>query len=120
MATTPKGIYYPTASDQVAPLHTVFAGLASSVDAALPLSGSEALNFTSTTAGSTQSVTVSFPSALSVAPTRIQTTVKGPVSGSSSYVATITNSTTTSFTAIIYRLNAAAAQNINLVWSVMN
>jgi hypothetical protein len=120
MATTPKGIYYPTASDQVAPLHTVFAGLASSVDAALPLSGSELVVFSGTTAGATQSVTVTFPLTLPLAPTRIQGTVRGPVSSSSSYVVTVTNSTTTSFTATIYRLNAGSAQNINLVWSVMN
>lgn len=120
MATTIKGIYYPTASDQVAPLNSVFAGVASSVDAALPLSGSEAVSFTGTSAGSAQTVTVTFGSTQPTAPTKILATVRGPVSGSSSYVVTVTNSTTTSFTAIIYRLNAGSAQNINLVWSVMN
>lgn len=119
MATTPKAIYYPTASDQVAPLHTVFAGLASSVDEALPTSGTEAVNFTGTTAGATQSVTVTLAEALPAAPSLVQVTVRGPVSGSSAYFGTVTNSTTTSITILICRLNAGSAQNINVVWSVM-
>ncbi len=119
MATTPKAIYFPTATDQVAPLHTVFAGLASSVDAALPTTGSKLVNFTGTGAAATQTVTITLPAALPTAPSRVQVTVRGPVSGSSSYVGTVVNSTTTSITVIIFRLNAGSAQNINVVWSVM-
>ena len=38
-ATTPDGIVYPDASDPVAPLNTVFQGLAESVQDALTASG---------------------------------------------------------------------------------
>lgn len=120
MATTTKGIYYPTSTDTITPLESVFATVASSVDAAIPLSGSEPVVFNGTSAGNTQVATVSFPSELSVAPDKIQCSVRGPVSGSSSYVATVTNSTTTNFTVTIYRLNAGVAQTVNVIWSVMN
>lgn len=36
MPTTPQGIYYPDASTNVAPLHTVLATMASSIDNSLP------------------------------------------------------------------------------------
>ena len=120
MATTSKGIYYPTSSDQITPLETVLAGISQSVDSAIPLSGSQSISFTGTTAGASQSVTISFGTTLSAAPQRIQVTIRGPISGSSSYVGTVTNSTTTGFTVIIHRLNAGVSQTINAVWSVMN
>lgn len=120
MATTTKGIYYPTSTDTITPLESVFATVASSVDAAIPLSGSELVTFNGLTAGNTQVATISFPEELSVAPSKIQCTVRGPVSGSSSYVVTVTNSTTTNFTIVLYRLNSGVAQNLQIVWSVMN
>lgn len=120
MATTSKGIYYPTSTDTITPLESVFSTVASSVDAAIPLSGSEPVVFNGTSAGNTQVATVTFPSELATAPDKIQCSVRGPVSGSSSYVANVTNSTTTNFTVTIYRLNAGVAQTVNIVWSVMN
>lgn len=121
MAITPKGIFYPTKTDQVTPFESVFATIATSVDNAVPLSGSELIAFNGTTAGSTQTATITFPSELASAPDYIQVTVRGPVSGSSSYVATVTNSSTTDFTVTIYRLNTdGASQSINVVWSVMS
>jgi len=120
MAITSKNIFYPVSTDQITPLESVFSTMASSIDAALPLSGSESVSF-SAAAGSTQVVTVTFDTALSSAPDKIIATVKGPVSGSSAYIATITNSSTTSFTALIYRLGGSTGtQTINLVWAVMN
>ena len=118
MAVTSKNIYYPTSSDSVAPLEAVFSTMASSIDTAIPLSGSQAITF-STAAGGTQTSTVNFGQTLPSAPTKIQVTVRGPASGSSSYVATVTNSTTTDFTVIIYRLNNSDTEAINIVWSVM-
>jgi hypothetical protein len=120
MAITSKGIFYPTSGDQVAPLEAVFAAVSSSVDNAIPLSGISPLQFNGTGAGSSQVLTVVFDNELPLAPNKIQATVRGPVSGSSSYVATVTNSSTTGFTVILYRLNAGSSQAINTVWSVMN
>lgn len=120
MATTSKGIYYPTSTDTITPLESVFSTVASSVDAAIPLSGSSPVVFNGTSAGSTQVATIAFPETLGVAPSKIHCSVRGPVSGSSSYVANITNSSTTNFTVLIYRINAGTAQTINVVWSVMN
>lgn len=119
MATTAKGIYYPTSTDAITPLESVFSTVASSVDEAVPLSGSSTLSFT-TAAGGTQSTTVPFGVTLSSAPTKIQVTIKGPTSGSSSYIATVTNSSTTDFTVLVYRLGGSSGtQSINIVWSVM-
>lgn len=120
MATTAKGIYYPTSTDAITPLESVFSTVASSVDEAVPLSGTQSVTFTGTTAGSTQSATISFPSELAAAPQLIQVTVRGPVSSSSSYVATVTTSSTTDFSVILYRLNAGSSQAVNVVWSVMS
>lgn len=119
MATTSKGIYYPTSSDQIVPLESVLANIAQSADAAIPLSGTEAVTFSGTSANSTQVATISFPSTLSSAPSKILVTVRGPVSGSSAYVATVTNSTTTNFSVLLHRLSAGSAQAINVVWAVL-
>lgn len=120
MATTSKGIYYPTSSDQIAPLETVLANISQSVDAAIPLNGTQAVTFTGTGANSTQTATISFGATLPSAPTKIQVTVRGPVSGSSAYIATVTNSTTTDFAVLLHRLSAGTSQAINVMWSVMN
>lgn len=119
MAITSKNIYYPVSTDQITPLESVFSTMASSIDAALPLSGTQAVTYTAT-AGNTQSVTVTFASALSAAPTKILCTVRGPASGSSSYIVTVTNSTTTNFTALIYRLGGSTGtQSLTLTWAVL-
>lgn len=120
MSTTAKGIFYPSSTDQITPLESVFSTVATSIDSAIPLSGTEVISF-SATAGNTQSATVSFGETLPAAPDKIQVTIKGPVSGSSSYIATVTNSTTTGFTVLIYRLGGSTGtQSINAVWSVMS
>ena len=118
MATTSKGIYYPTSSDSVAPLESVFSTMASSIDSAIALSGTQAITFSTVSPG-TQTATINFGETLGVAPDKIQVTIKGPASGSSSYVPTVTGSTTTGFTVIIYRLNGSDTETINVVWSVM-
>jgi hypothetical protein len=119
MAITPKGIVYPTSSDQITPLESVFAAMATSVDEAIPLSGSYSLQFTGNSAA-TQVVSVAFGQTLSSAPDKIQVTVKGPVSSSSSYVPTVTNSTTEGCTVNVYRIDGSGTQTINLVWSVVS
>ena len=119
MATTPKGLVYPTSSDQITPLESVFAAMATSVDEAIPLSGSYSLQFTGNSAA-TQVVSVTFGQTLSSATDRIQVTVRGPVSSSSSYVPTVTNSTTEGCTVNVYRIDGSGTQTINLVWSVVS
>ena len=119
MATTPKGLVYPTSSDQITPLESVFAAMATSVDEAIPLSGSYSLQFTGNSAA-TQVVSVAFGQTLSSAPDKIQVTVRGPASSSSSYVPTVTNSTTEGCTVNVYRINGSGTQTINLVWSVVS
>lgn len=119
MAITSKGIYYPTSSDAVAPLEAVFSTVASSVDAAIPLSGASPLTFTTVGPGS-QTTTVPFGRTFSIAPTKVQVTIKGPASGSSPYVATVTNISTTGFTVLIYRLTGTDTEAINIMWSVMS
>jgi hypothetical protein len=120
MPNTTKGIYYPDSSTTITPLESVFSTMATSIDSAIPLSGTSTLSF-SALAGETQSTTVSFGETLSVAPDKVQVTVRGPVSGSSSYIATVTNSTTTGFSVLIYRLGGSTGtQSIEIVWSVMN
>jgi hypothetical protein len=119
MPNTAKGIYYPDSTTTITPLESVFSTMATSIDSAIPLSGTSSLSF-SAVAGETQSTTVSFGQTLSTAPDKIQVTIKGPVSGSSSYIATVTNSSTTGFTVLIYRLGGSTGtQSINIVWSVV-
>lgn len=115
MATTSKGIYYPTASDPVAPLQTVFANLAQSVDNELPLSGTFSFSFT-TNAATSQSVTPTFGVTLGAAPQKILCTIRG----ASPYAVTVTASSTTGFTANVYRLSGTGTQTINIVWAVMD
>ena len=120
MPNTAKGIYYPDSSTTITPLESVFSTMATSIDNAIALSGTSTLSF-STAAGGSQSTTVSFGQTLSTAPQKIQVTVRGPVSGSSNYFATVTNSTTTGFTVQVYRLGGSTGtQSIEIVWSVMN
>ena len=118
MATTAKGIYYPTSSDAVAPLESVFSTMASSIDAAIQLGGSSPLTFSVNGPG-TQSTTVNFGQTLPVTPDSIQVTIKGPVSGSSSYVPTVTNITNTGFTVLIYRVSGTDTESINIMWAVV-
>jgi hypothetical protein len=120
MATTAKGIYYPTSTDAITPLESVFSTVASSVDEAVPLSGTQDVVFTGTTAGSTQTATITFPETLSAAPALIQVTVRGPVSSSGSYVPTVITSSTTDFSVILYRLTSGSSQTVKVVWSVMS
>lgn len=114
MATTSKGIYYPTATTAVAPLESVFADMASSIDTALPLSGTYPFSFTAA-AGSSQSVSPTFGVTLGAAPQRIQLTVRG----TGGFAATVTSSTTTGFTANVHRLSGTGTVTINLVWTVV-
>ncbi len=124
MATTSKGIIYPTSSDNIAPLETHFANLASSVDTALGVVSASIP--ATTTAGSTSftgpaaadtsvSVSVTFPSTFGSIP-KVVATVQGAGSVSP-YVVTIAGSPSTGgFSATVYRIAGTTAESLVLNW----
>lgn len=116
MATTTKGIVYPTSSDNIAPLETHFAALAGSVNTVLTRA-SGSLQFAGPAAtGGIQSVSVSFPSAFTNAP-KVTATVQTTDALSAYAVNIVGDPTTTGFTAMVYRLNGSGANSgLKLVW----
>lgn len=112
MAITPKGITYPTSSDNIAPLETHFANLADKADNAGIIAGKQSFTGPSATGGTVDvTVTQSFSSA-----PHVVASVQGPT-GSSAYSVTILGDPTTSgFVARVYRLNGSTAQSLKLVW----
>lgn len=116
MATTSKGIVYPTSSDNIAPLETHFAALASSVNTVLTrASGAQTFTGPAATAG-IQSVAVSFPQAFTSAP-KVTVTVQ-TTDALSAYAANVVGEPTVNgFTAMVYRLNGSGANaGLKLVW----
>ena len=124
MASTTRGIIYPTSGDNLAPLETHFANLANTVEEALDditagtgstvLSGTQ--SFTGpASSGSTVNVTVTFGSVQSSVPV-VVCTVRGP-NPTAAYIATIAGSPTTSgFTATVYKASGASAESLVLDW----
>jgi hypothetical protein len=115
MAVTNKGVIYPTSDENIAPLETHFADLADSADRAGALTGTQVFTGPSATGG-VQTVTVSFGKTLKAIP-KVTCTVEG-LSGSSFYAAMVVGPTsTTGFTARVYRLSGSGADsNLKLVW----
>lgn len=116
MATTNKGVYYPTSSDQIAPLETVLANIADTADNVGVITGQQLFTGPSATGG-VVTVSVTFPFTLSAAP-KVVAGVKGSA-GASVYAATVVgNPTTTGFSAKIFRCNGSTAENdLYLVWT---
>ena len=116
MATTNKGVYYPTSSDQITPLETVLANIADTADNVGVISGEQLFTGPSAT-GSTVNVTVTFPFAFSPAP-KVVAGVRAPT-GTSVYAVTIVGTTlTTGFTARVFRCNGSTAEtDLRLVWT---
>jgi len=115
MATaTPRGIYYPTSGDAIAPLETHFALLANTVNDRLAVSGQKSFTGPGATGG-TVSVSVTFPQAFNNVPL-VTASVNG-TSVSSAYIVTLYNVTTTGFGATVYRANGSTAEGgLNLNW----
>jgi hypothetical protein len=112
MAITSKGITYPTSSDNIAPLETHFANLASTADNAGVIAAKQSFTGPATT-GATVDVTVT--RTFSSAP-YVVASVQGPA-GSASYAVTILGAPTTSgFVARVYKLSGSSAESLNLVW----
>ncbi len=124
MATTTRGIIYPTSSDNIAPLETHFANLASSTNTALDtiastvpaatLAGSTSFTGPATT-GASVSVPVTFGSTLSAAP-KVTVTVQGGSSVSPYAVAIAGSPSTGGFTATVYRIAGTTAESLVLNW----
>lgn len=114
MATTTKGVFYPTSSDNIAPLETHLANIAQGADSVGVLAGQEGFVGPDAT-GSTAGVSVAFGVTLDSAPTVTCTVEAG--AAASSYIATVTETTTTGFTAKVYRLNGSGADStLKLHW----
>lgn len=124
MASTTRGIIYPTSSNNIAPLETHFANLANSVEEALDditagtgstvLTGTQSFTGSATT-GTTVNVSVTFPSVQATVPV-VTATVRGP-NPTSAYIVNIAGSPTTSgFTATVYRASGSTAQSLVLNW----
>lgn len=124
MASTTRGIIYPTSSDNIAPLETHFANLANSVEEALDditpgvgatvLTGTQSFTGSAST-GTTVNVSVTFPSVQATVPV-VTATVRGP-NPTSAYIVTLAGSPTTSgFTATVYKASGSSAESLVLNW----
>jgi hypothetical protein len=124
MASTTRGIIYPTSSNNIAPLETHFANLANSVEEALDditagtgstvLTGTQSFTGSATT-GTTVNVTVTFPSVQATVPV-VTATVRGP-NPTSAYIVTLAGSPTTSgFVATVYKASGSSAESLVLNW----
>lgn len=115
MATTTKGITYPTSGDNIAPLETHFANLASSADNTGVISGVESITGP-TAAASPVTVTVTFPFELDSAP-NLTATIGGSA-GSNPYIVTVYSTpSTTQFVVKVHCLSTiAVAETLNLYW----
>ena len=116
MPNTPKGVYYPSSSDQIAPLHTILANIASTADNAGMLTGEQLFTGPNAT-GETVTVTVTFASPLAAAP-KIFTTVKGGTGASVYAVTVLGDPTVNGFSAKVFRCNGSTAEtDLNLTWA---
>jgi hypothetical protein len=121
MATTTNGIYYPTSSDNIAPLESHFSLLAGSVDEALLKSKSGTTSeFTlATTVGTTTTATITFAEAFDAIPT-ITGSVQTAISGSA-YVVNFFNVTASGATAKITRVFGTSNDgNLKVNWIARN
>jgi hypothetical protein len=123
MATTSKGIYYPTSSDNIAPLESHFAGLASSVDSALNKTKSGVTpTFTGPAAvgSSVSPTTITFPTAFATSPA-ISATLFGGSSAVEAYTVVIHSVSTTGFTAKVFKTNgtSTAETGLRVHWIAM-
>lgn len=125
MATTTKGIVYPTSGDNIAPLETHFHSMATSIDTALgdvvteiglsPVAGIQSFTGSASTGG-TVDVSVTFPESFTVAPT-IVVSVEGSGSMSPYFAYILGTPSISGFTARVYRVAGTTAEtNLFLHW----
>ena len=117
MATTTRGIYYPTSSDNIAPLESHFSLLAGSVDDTLAKSksGSTSTFTLGTTVGTATTITITFPAAFATIPV-ITGSVQTAISGAA-YVVNFFNVTATGATAKVTRVFGTSNDgNLRVNW----
>lgn len=114
MATTFKGIPYPTSSDNIAPLETHFANLADKADKAGIVSAVQTFTGPAST-GATTTVTVTFATAFPTAP-KIVAAVQGSAAASPYVCNVYGDPTTTGFVVKVYRVAGSTAESLKLVW----
>jgi len=112
---TPKGISYPTSGDNIAPLETHFANLATTADNLGVVSGVQTFNGPSATGG-TVDVVVTYGQTFPIAP-QVTATVEGHAT-SSVYASTVLGApTTTGFTIRVFRCNGSTVENgLKVMW----
>jgi hypothetical protein len=121
MATTTNGIYYPTSGDNIAPLESVFATMATSVDAAVKrIQSGRSSSFTvGTTVGNSNTVAITFSPAFSAAPF-ISGSVQMTASGSA-YSVSFFGVTGAGCTAKITRVSGTSSDgNLFVNWIARN
>lgn len=119
MATTPRGIYFPTSSDNIAPLETHFSGLASSVDTALSkIQAGKSVTFAGPGAvGTSMSPSaIVFDEEFSAIPS-VSVTVAGASSAVNGYSVVIHGVSTTQFTAKVFKVAGTTEETgLSLQW----
>ncbi len=121
MATTTNGIYYPTSSDSIAPLESVFSTMASSIDDAVKTidSGKSSAVTVGTTVGNSNTVAITFAATFAAAPS-IMGSVEMTASGSA-YTVNFFGVTTTGCTAKITRVAGTSSDgNLFVNWIARN
>ncbi len=117
MATTTNGIYYPTSSDNIAPLESVFATMATSIDDAVKTidSGKSAAFIVGTTVGNSNTVAITFAATFAAAPS-IMGSVEMSATGSA-YTVNFFGVTTAGCTAKITRVAGTSSDgNLFVNW----
>nr|DAW17419.1 MAG TPA: hypothetical protein [Caudoviricetes sp.] len=123
MATTAKGIYYPTSSDNIAPLETHFSTLASSVNTALTkIAAGKTSTFTgpATVNTSVSQLSIPFGQTFSTIPT-VTASLVGGSSAVLSYTVVIYGITTTNFNVKVYRSSptGTAETGLSVHWQAI-
>jgi hypothetical protein len=121
MATTTNGIYYPTSSDNIAPLESVFSTMATSIDTAVKKieSGTTTATTVGTTVGNANTVAITFASAFAAAPS-IVGSVQMSATGSA-YNVSFFGVSTTGCTAKITRVAGTSNDgNLFVNWIARN
>jgi len=115
--TTTKGVTYPTSSDNIAPLESHLQTIAEGADSVGILSGtySVAGGDVPQNTGDSNNVVINFGATMDSAP-KVTCTVEGISSSSNYSVMVVGPTTTTSFTAKIYRLSGSGADTIKIIW----
>jgi len=115
MATTFKGIPYPTSSDNIAPLETHFANLADKADKAGVVSAVQTFTGPADAASSPATVTVTFSTAFPSAP-KVIAAVQGSAAASPYVCNVYGEPTTTGFVVKVHRVSGSTAESLKLVW----